>query len=74
MSDRYFAQIKRSTPFYTKTLEAFRKQFKDVAKMTRIYINEAGKVYAGEWVDSNGVINFNSGYAPDVAREREFID
>ena len=67
-------EVKRSGKTHAAALFAFRKQFKDVVKMTKIYINEEGKVYAGEWIDSKGVINFNGGFAPDIFMSIEFID
>jgi hypothetical protein len=60
--------------FYDKSLTAFRKQFKDVVKINKLYVNDENKVYSAEWIDSNGVINFNGGYAPDVAKEIIFED
>lgn len=58
---------------YQLALSAFQKQFNDVVSMKRIYINDENKVYAGEWLDSKGVHNFNSGYAPDVHIQVDFI-
>lgn len=66
--------INRSNPFYTTSLNNFRKQFKDVVRMTKVYVNLEKKVFAGEWIDGNGVINFNSGYAPEVYKTVEFVD
>ena len=57
---------------YKKAFAAFSKQF-DVAELLAIHINDEGKVYAGEWLDSNGVFNFNSGFAPDVAKTIKFV-
>lgn len=65
---------RRSNPLYEQALKAFRKQFKDVARIDKLYVNDKNKVYAGEWVDSKGVPNFNSGFAPDVAIDITFVD
>lgn len=54
--------------FYDLSLTNFRAQFKDVVSISKLYVNDAGKVFAAEWLDSRNVINFNSGYAPDVAK------
>lgn len=51
--------------FYQTSLTNFRKQFKDVVRITRLYVNDQNKVFAGEWIDSKGTINFNGGYAID---------
>ena len=66
--------INRSNPFYTTSLNNFRKQFKDVVSMNKVYVNSDKKVYAGEWIDSKGVVNFNGGHAPDVFKTVVFID
>jgi hypothetical protein len=58
--------------FYELSLNNFRKQFKDVVSITQLYVNKEGKVYAGEWIDSKGVINFNSGWAIDCAKVINF--
>ena len=59
---------------YTKAFNAFKAQFKDVVRMTRLYVNDQNKVYAGEWIDSKGIINFNGGFAPDVVGTIIFED
>lgn len=66
-------QVSFFSKTYNKALTAFRKQFKDVVYMTAIHINDAGKVYAGEWYDSRGIFNFNGGYAPDLHKTIKFI-
>ena len=66
--------LRRSGKTHAVALINFRKQFKDVVKMTKIYINEERRVYAGEWIDSKGVINFNGGFAPDIFMTINFID
>lgn len=58
--------------FYESSLSKFRKQFKDVVCITKLYVNAEGKVFAGEWQDSKGVINFNGGYAIDAVKCVEF--
>lgn len=67
-------KLSRKTKGYKVALEAFRKQFKDVVSMTRVYINDQNKVYSGEWIDSKGVVNFNGGFAPDVVTTIEYVD
>ena len=67
-------ELKRNGKTHAAALINFRKQFKDVVKMTKLYINEERKVYAGEWIDSKGVINFNGGFAPDIFMTIYFID
>lgn len=59
-------------PFYESSLKAFRKQFKDVATLSRLYVNKEGKVFAGEWQSANGTINFNGGYTIDAVKTIEF--
>lgn len=54
--------------FYDLSIANFRAQFKDVVSMSKLYVNAEGKVFAGEWLDSNNVINFNAGYAPDTVK------
>lgn len=70
----YRKEVKRNSEQYQKAIAAFSKQFKDVQKMTKLYINDENRVYAGEWIDSRGTINFNAGFAPDVHRIIEFVD
>jgi hypothetical protein len=65
---------KRSNPLYAQALAAFKKQFKDVIKITKLYVNDNNKIYAAEWIDSKGVPNFNTGFAPDVAIDITFVD
>lgn len=61
-------QNPKSKEFYERSIANFRKQFKDVVEITKLYVNAEGKVYAGEWLDSRGVINFNGGFALDLAK------
>jgi hypothetical protein len=58
---------------YNTSLAAFRKQFIDVVYITNVYVNKEGKVYAGEWYDSKGIVNFNGGYLLDLAKTIQFI-
>lgn len=58
---------------YNLALKNFSEQFKDIAEMKCIYINSDNKVYAAEWIDTRGVFNFNSGYAPDAVKQIKFI-
>lgn len=53
-------KLSKTKGSYQTALIHFRKQFKDVVELTKLYIGD-GKVVAGEWIDSNGVVNFNSG-------------
>lgn len=58
--------------FYDSSIKKFRKQFKDVTTLNKLYVNADGKVFAGEWQDSNHVTNFNGGYAVDAVKCIEF--
>jgi hypothetical protein len=58
--------LKKTSPTYQKVLNHFRKQFFDVVDLTKIFINSDDQVYAGEWIDSYGITNINSGYLPDL--------
>lgn len=51
---------------YKKVLARIKKQFNSAETLTRAFINSDGVLYAAEWIDKNGVINFNSGYVPDI--------
>lgn len=64
----------RASEFYLDCLVRFRKQFKDIVKMTCAYVNDNNRVFAGEWVDNDNVPNLNSGFAPDVKMTIKFID
>ena len=64
---------KKVKSFYETSLTNFKSQFKDVVRMTKVYVNSNGKVFAGEWIDSKNVINFNGGYAVDAVKCIEFI-
>lgn len=66
--------LKRSSQIYEHVITSFRKQFKDVIKINLIYLNDKNKVFAGEWIDSKGVLNFNGGFAPDVHKTIKFED
>ena len=57
-----YKTLKKDSKTYTNALIHFRRQFKDVVKLTKLYLNDELQVIAGEWIDSKGVINFNSGY------------
>lgn len=63
-----------SSKLYQKAMIIFSRQYKDMVRITRLYVNKDGKVYAGEWIDSKGVINFNAGYALDLVKVIEFKD
>lgn len=58
--------LRKESPAYSKYLNHFKKQFGDVVELVRLFINDSNQVYAAEWIDSKGVINFNSGYAIDL--------
>ena len=69
-----YQTISRSHSFYATSLNNFKSQFKDVVTMTKVYVNKDRKVFAGEWIDSKGVINFNGGYAIEAVKTVEFKD
>ncbi len=52
-------RLSRQTEMYKKALKHFRNQFKDVAELTKLYVSDKA-IVAGEWIDSKGIINFNS--------------
>ncbi len=52
-------KMNRKAKMYTKSLNHFRKQFKDVVELTKVYVRN-GQIVAGEWIDSKGVVNLNS--------------
>ena len=56
--------ISKDSKVYLRALLSFRKQF-DVVEITRLFVNSDNQVYAGEWIDSKGVINTNCNTAPD---------
>jgi len=58
--------LRKDSATYAKYLANFRKQFPNISHLTKVYVNHQNQVFAGEWVDTKGVYNLNSGYAPDV--------
>lgn len=67
-------EVKRTSKQHAHAMQMFSKQFKNIKHMNKLYINAENKVYAGEWIDINGVINFNGGYAVDVVKTIVFVD
>lgn len=66
-------KISRAHSFYSLSLANFRKQFKDIKELRKVYVNKENKVFAGEWIDSSNVINFNGGYAVDAVKVVLFV-
>lgn len=66
--------VKRSHPFYKTCLERFGKQYKNVKTVERVFVDEDGKVFAGEWIDGNGVLNIIGGVYPDIKKTINFIN
>lgn len=64
----------RDSAIYKKAFKHFKKQWPNIFRLECIYLDDDGKVYAGEWLDQNQVTNFNGGYAPDVKYEIVFED
>jgi hypothetical protein len=58
--------------FYASLLIHMRKQYKDVQSITEAHINEKGKVFSAQWIDSKGVINFCGGWAIDCVKVVKF--
>lgn len=69
-----YKTLKRSHPFYTTCLTNFGKQYKNIAQIDRVFINDNNKVFAAEWVDTKGVANFIGGIYPDIKKTIEFKD
>lgn len=65
--------LRKSSPIYSLFLKRFQKQYGDVAELTKLYLNKEKKVYAGEWKDSEGVVNFNGGFAIDLEETIEVL-
>jgi len=61
-------KIKKESKSYKKALSIFKLQYGDVIVIKKIFLNKDNKVYAGEWIDSKGVIHFNSGYLLDLEK------
>lgn len=59
--------------FYEESIARFRKQYKDVVQLREVHINQEGKVFSGEWLDSRGVSNFCGGYVPDCVKIIKFF-
>lgn len=66
--------LRRSHSFYKTAMINFSKQYKDIAKINRVFINKDKKVFAAEWVDGRGVYNIIGGIYPDIVKTVEFID
>jgi len=58
--------------FYEKHIEHFRKHYGDVVQLMELHVNSNNEVYSGIWIDSNGVINFCSGYTVDLVKTITF--
>jgi hypothetical protein len=58
----------KAKEFYNKVLAVMRKQYKDVSEITELHVNDAGKVFSAQWLDSNGVTNFCGGYLIDCVK------
>jgi len=50
-------KLRKSKPVYTKILNHFRKQYKDVSELLYLYITADNQICGGEWIDSKGVHN-----------------
>ena len=68
--------LKRSKNLYITSLAKIRVQYgiTKVVRLTKLYMNEAGRIYAGEWIDDEGVTNFNSGYILELDTIIQIID
>lgn len=66
--------MRRSNPFYAIALAKFQKQFKNCVTLRKLYVNSDNKVYAAEWLDKDGIINFNEGWILDCAKEVTIVD
>jgi len=58
--------LRKDSKGYQKYLEHFKKQFSNISRLTKMYVDADNKVYAGEWIDGKGTYHFTSGFAPDV--------
>lgn len=59
--------------FYDGVLAHMRKQYKDVERIDAVHINNRGKIFSAEWVDSKGVFNFCGGFVIDTVKIVRFI-
>lgn len=48
--------LSKTKPFYQTVLNHFKKQYKDVEKITTLKITSDNKICGGEWIDSKGNI------------------
>lgn len=67
-------RIKKSHSFYETCMTNFSKQYKNIAAITRVFINVDDKVFAAEWVDQKGVHNIIGGVYPDICKTVEFVE
>ena len=58
--------ISKDSKTYQIAIQAFRAQFGDVVELRKLYVNQDNQVYSGEWIDSQGITNFNGGYGNDI--------
>lgn len=65
--------LSRKSKFYLKCIECFKKQF-DVDSIIKVHLNAEGRIIGGEWKDSQGAVNFNSGIQPDIHKTIHFED
>lgn len=63
--------LSKSTEFYQKVLNHFRKQYKDVAELTSLEVTVDNKICGGEWIDSKGDINL--GHSVDAVSTIKII-
>lgn len=66
--------LKRTHTFYATCLGKFNAQYKNVSVIDKVFINNAGLVFAAEWKDENGIHNMIGGIYPDIKKTIEFID
>ena len=65
-------QLSKSTDFYQKVLNHFRKQYKDVTELTYLEVTADNKICGGEWIDSKGIINL--GHSDDAVKGIRIIE
>jgi len=64
--------LKKSSGFYQKVLEHFRKQYSDVKEITLLKITADNQICGGEWIDSKGQIFVANSL--DAVRSAKIID
>ena len=63
--------LSKSTEFYQKVLNHFRKQYKDVTELTSLEVTADNKICGGEWIDSKD--NFCEGLSEDAVGSIKII-